>query len=302
MKQKDIGTGILVVMLWGLNFIAIKLGVGHVPPLMLVSLRFLLVSIPAVFFLPRPPVPWAGLIALSMTLYVGQFAFLFMGIHLGMPAGLASLVQQSQAFFTLLVAVVFIKERLQWNHLAGLFIAVAGMVIIGYQQNTAMTAIGFWLILMAGASWGVGNVIMRKVTRGVPPFSMVSLVVWAGLVSFFPMALLSFIFEGVSSWQEAIRGANPVSAASVLYLAYFSSLVGYGLWGKLLARYPSTIVAPFALLVPVIGMSTATLYFREGFTFWQGVGFLLVMAGLVVNVFGERILKAKNLRSQAVAP
>ena len=131
---------------------------------------------------------------------------------------------------------------------------------------------------------------------------MISLVAWSGLVSFFPMVILSFIAEGLNSWQEAIRAVNWISVASVFYLAYFSSLAGYGLWGKLLACYPATIVAPFALLVPIIGMSSATLFLGEGFTFWQVVGSILVMAGLVVNVFGERILKAKNLRSQAVAP
>ncbi len=218
------------------------------------------------FFLPFH---WAGLIALSMTIYVGQFSFLFLGIKLGMPAGLASLIHQSQAFFTLLVAVIFIKERLHWNHLVGLFIAATAMVIIGYQQNTGMTAIGFWFILIAAASWGIGNVIMRKVTQGVPPFSMISLVVWSGLVSFSPMVILSLIIEGLNSWQEAIRAVNWISVASVMYLAYFSSLAGYGLWGKLLARYPATIVAPFALLVPIIGMSSAAIFLREGFTFWQ---------------------------------
>jgi O-acetylserine/cysteine efflux transporter len=301
-KRHDIGIGIIVVILWGLNYTAIKLGAGNVPPLFLASVRFLLVVIPAIFFLPRPPVSWAGLIALSMTIYVGQFSFLFLGIKLGMPAGLASLIHQSQAFFTLLVAVIFIKERLRWNHLVGLFIAAAGMVIIGYQQNTGMTAIGFWFILIAAASWGIGNVIMRKVTQGVPPFSMISLVVWSGLVSFFPMVILSLIIEGLNSWQEAIRAVNWVSAASVIYLAYFSSLAGYGLWGKLLARYPATIVAPFALLVPIIGMSSAAIFLREGFTFWQMIGSILVMTGLVVNVFGERILRSKSLKSQVVTP
>ena len=302
MNRHDMGIGIVVVILWGLNYIAIKLGAGNVPPLFLASVRFLLVAIPAIFFLPRPPVSWAGLIALSMTIYVGQFAFLFLGIKLGMPAGLASLIHQSQAFFTLLVAVIFIKERLRWNHLAGLFIAATGMVIIGSQQNTGMTAIGFWFILLAAASWGVGNVIMRKVTQGVPPFSMISLVVWSCLVSFFPMVILSLIIEGLNSWQEAIRAVNWISVASVMYLAYFSSLAGYGLWGKLLARYPATIVAPFALLVPIIGMSSAAIFLREGFTLWQVVGSILVMAGLVVNVFGERILRTKSLKSQVVTP
>lgn len=293
MKKHDIGLGIIVATLWGMNFMAIKLGVSHVPPLLLVALRFFMVAIPAVFFLPRPQIPWKGLVALSMTLYVGQFGFLFLGIKLGMPAGLASLVHQSQAFFTLLVAVIFLKEKLRWNHLVGLFIAAIGIVLIASQQNTGMTLIGFWMVITASASWGVGNVIMRKVTLGVPPFSMLSLVVWSGLVSFFPMAIFSLLFEGFESWQTAFQQASWTSVLSVLYLAYFASLIGYGLWGKLLARYPATTVAPFALLVPILGMSTAALFMGEGFSFWQLMGSVLVMTGLLINVFGGRIKSKK---------
>jgi len=289
MKKQDIGLGLIVVTLWGMNFIAIKLGVSHVPPLFLVALRFLLVAIPAVFFLPRPQIPWKGLIALSMTLYVGQFGLLFLGIKLGMPTGLASLVQQSQAFFTLLVAVVFLGEKFRWNHIAGLLIAATGIVLIASRQNTGMTLIGFGLVLTASASWGVGNVIMRQVTLGVPPFSMLSLVVWSGLVSFFPMIILSFLIEGPASWVNALRQANWVSAFSLMYLAYCASLVGYGLWGKLMARYPASTVSPFALLVPILAMVSGVVFLGETFTLHQLAGSLLVMTGLVIHVLGGRI-------------
>jgi O-acetylserine/cysteine efflux transporter len=289
MKKQDIGLGLIVVTLWGMNFIAIKLGVSHVPPLFLVALRFLLVAVPAVFFLPRPQIAWKGLISLSMTLYVGQFGLLFLGIKLGMPTGLASLVQQSQAFFTLLIAVIFLKEKLRWNHLTGLLIAAAGIILIASRQNTGMTLIGFWLILAASASWGAGNVIMRRVTLGVPPFSMLSLVVWSGLVSFFPMAILSFLIEGPASWITAIQQASWTSAFSLLYLAYCASLVGYGLWGRLLARYPASTVSPFALLVPILATVSGVLFLGESFSFHQLAGSVLVMTGLVIHVFGQRI-------------
>lgn len=289
MKKQDIGLGIIVVTLWGMNFIAIKLGVSHVPPLFLVAVRFLFVAFPAIFFLPRPPISWKGLIALSMTLYVAQFGFLFLGIHLGMPAGLASLVHQSQAFFTLLLAVIFLKEKIRWNHVTGLLFAAVGMFFIASQQDTDMTLIGFWTVIIGSASWGVGNVVMRKVTLGVPPFSMLALVVWSGLVSFFPMALLSLIIEGPASWATAIQQVSWTSVLSVLYLAYGASIIGYGLWGKLLARYPASIVAPFTLLVPILGMSTTALFLGEAFTLMQLAGSVLVMIGLVINVFGQRI-------------
>lgn len=289
MKRKDIGIGLIVVVLWGLNFIAIELGLGNTPPLMLAAIRFVIVCLPAIFFLPRPPVPWHWLIALGLTLNVGQFAFLFMGINQGMPAGLASLVHQSQAFFTLIIAALFIGEKWRWNHLTGLIIAALGMVVIASQQDSSMTAVGFWFNLAGAASWGAGNVIMRRATQGVPPFSMLALVVWAGAVAILPLTLLSLFIEGPAAWQEAWNSANWITAASVIYLAYFATLGGYGLWGKLLSRYPAGVVSPFALLVPVIGMSSAALLLGEAFSRHQLIGALLLMTGLVVHVFGEKL-------------
>lgn len=286
MSRRDIGIGLIVVILWGLNFIAIKVGLGNMPPLLLAAIRFVVVCLPAIFFLPRPPVAWRWLIALGLTINVGQFAFLFMGINLGMPTGLASLIHQSQAFFTLIIAALFIGEKWHWNHLAGLIIAAGGIVVIASQQNSSMTAVGFWLNLAGAASWGAGNVIMRRATQGSPPFSMLALVVWAGAVAILPLTLLSLYIEGLAAWQEAWHSVTWTTVASVIYLAYFATLCGYGLWGKLLSRYPAAVVSPFALLVPVIGMSSAALFLGEAFSLHQIIGALLLMTGLVVHVFG----------------
>jgi O-acetylserine/cysteine efflux transporter len=288
LSRRDIGIGLIVVVLWGLNFIAIKLGLGDMPPLLLATIRFVVVCLPAIFFLPRPPVAWHWLIALGLTINVGQFAFLFMGIKLGMPAGLASLVHQSQAFFTLVFAVLLIGERWHWNNLAGLLVAACGMAVIASQQGSSMTAVGFWLTLTGAASWGAGNVIMRRATQGVPPFSMLALVVWAGAVAILPLALLSLCIEGPAAWQAAWQSITWTTGVSVIYLAYFATIGGYGLWGKLLSRYPAAVVSPFALLVPVVGMSSATLFLGEAFSLHQVIGALLVMSGLAVHVFGGR--------------
>lgn len=288
MNKHDAGIGLIVVVLWGLTFIAIKLGLGNVPPLMLAAIRFIVVCLPAIFFLPRPPVPWKWLIALGLTINVGQFAFLFMGIKLGMPAGLASLIHQSQAFFTLFFAVLLIGEQWHWNHVVGLIIAAGGMVVIAFQQGSSMTAIGFWLNVAGAASWGMGNVIMRRATQGVPPFSMLALIVWAGAVAILPLTLLSFIIEGPAAWQAAAHSINLTTVASIIYLGYFATLGGYGLWGQLLSRYPAAVVAPFALLVPVVGMSSAALFLGEAFSLQQLIGALLLMTGLLVNVLGGR--------------
>mgnify|MGYP001788527861 CR=1 FL=1 len=302
MSRRDIGLGLIVVVLWGLNFIAIKLGLGNMPPLLLATLRFVVLCLPAIFFLPRPPVAWRWLIALGLTLNVGQFAFLFLGMKLGMPAGLSSLIHQSQAFFTMLIAVLFIGERLHWNNLIGLIIAAAGMALIAVQQGSSMTTAGFWITIIGAASWGAGNVIMRRATQGVPPFSMLALVVWAGAVAILPLGLLSLLIEGPAAWKTAMQSFNLTTVASIIYLAYFASLCGYGLWGKLLSRYPAATVAPFALLVPVVGMSSATILLRESISLWQVIGAILVMAGLIVHVFGGRWIKYSSDKKEAVPP
>jgi O-acetylserine/cysteine efflux transporter len=282
---------LIVVVVWGLNFIAIKVGLQQVPPLLLGTLRFIAAVVPAVFFLPRPPVSWKSLIGLGLSINVGQFAFLFLGMKMGMPAGLASLVNQAQAFFTLAIAVMFLGERWYWHQLLGLLVAACGMAVIGSQQGAGMTALGFWLTLLAAASWGIGNIIMRQATKDAPPFSMLSLVVWSGAVAILPLGILSWIMEGPGAWESVLHTPKFSTVAAVIYLAYFATLGGYGLWGRLLSRYPAAMVSPFALLVPVVGLSGAAILLKESISWWQAAGVILVMAGLAVHMFGGRMAK-----------
>jgi O-acetylserine/cysteine efflux transporter len=258
------------------------------PPLLLGALRFVLACFPIIFFLPRPPIPWRSLVTLGLTINVGQFSLLFIGMKVGMPAGLASLVLQSQAFFTLLIAVAWLGERWRWNHLAGLVIAACGMTIIGVPQGGEMTIAGFGLTLAAAASWSAGNIVMRQITLSAPPFSMLSLVIWAGAVAILPLTALSWLLEGYAAWLAAYQTLNWISVSSLIYIAFFATLAGFGLWGKLLSRYPAAVVSPLSLLVPVVGMSSSAVLLGEAISLWQGVGALLVMAGLAMNVFGGK--------------
>ena len=289
MQKRDLLLGLVVVIVWGLNFIAIKLGLQDVPPLLLGALRFVLATIPAVFFLPKPPVAWTWLIALSLSLNVGQFSFLFIGIKLGMPAGLASLVLQAQAFFTLFAAVAYLGEHMSWHNLAGLGLAACGMAVIGSQQADNLTLAGFWCTLLAAASWGIGNIIMRRATFGVPSFSMLSLVVWAGVMAILPLTLLSLLLEGFDAWLAVWESPSWISAGSLVYLSFCATLLGYALWGKLLSRYPAATVSPLALLVPLVGLSSSAVFLDETLTLWQIIGALLVMTGLATHVLGGRI-------------
>ncbi len=295
MNKKDLGLGLIVVILWGLNYLIIKLGVSNVQPLVLLTIRFIVVTVPAIFFIPKPPISWRWLIPLGLTLYFGQFIFLFMGIKYGMPAGLSSLVHQAQVFFTLGIAALALKEPWKWNQVIGLIVASAGIVVVGLKQGANMTAIGFWFTLLAAASWGTGNVILRHATKDMPSFSMLSLVVWSSTVTILPLAMLSLFIEGSKAWKAAFISVSWTTVAAIIYLAYFATFIGYGLWGKLLSKYPAARVSPFSLLLPVVAITSSALLLKERFTFWQLVGASLVIVGLAINIFGDRFKKGTVL-------
>jgi len=286
MSPKDLLLASVVILAWGVNFVVIKVGLHGVPPMLLGALRFALAAFPAVFFVKRPKVPLRWLLAYGLTISLGQFAFLFYGMYVGMPAGLASLVLQAQAFFTLLFAAMFLGERIRPASLAGLAIAACGLALIGMQGGHAMTFAGFMFTLAAAAMWALGNVV----TKRMGPVDLVSLVVWGSLIPPLPFLGLSLVFEGPARIEASLASIPMLSVFAIAYLAFVATLVGYSLWGKLLARYPASQVAPFSLLVPVIGLVSAALLLGEGLTPMQIAGAALVMAGLMVNVFGGWIV------------
>ena len=288
LSVSDIMMGLTSATVWGLNFVAIKIGLQEIPPFMLGVLRFIAVIFPCIFIFPRPPIPWRWLIALGLTLNAGQFGLLFLGIKLGMPVGLASLLSQAQNFFTLLLAVIFLGERWMKNQLIGLLLAVSGLIIIGLNQGENMTTAGFLLVIAAASNWGAGNVIIRKITRGTQSFSMLSLLVWAGAVAILPLTLLSLIVEGPAAWAAAFSSLTWRTFASVAYLSYVAIFIGYGFWGRLMSRHPAGMVSSFALLVPIVGIVSSSLLLKETLSFWQGLGALLVMAGLAFHIFGAK--------------
>jgi O-acetylserine/cysteine efflux transporter len=287
MALKDLLLALVVIVAWGLNFVVIKVGLQGVPPLLLGALRFLLVVFPAIFFIRRPQVPWRWLLAYGLTISLGQFAFLFYAMAVGMPAGLASLVLQAQAFFTLFFAVLLLGERLRATNLAGLLVAAAGLVLIGLQGGRDMTMAGFLLTLCAASMWALGNVVTRRIGK----VDILALVVWGALVPPLPFLALSAWLEGPAAMAQALRGIGLDSLLAIVYLAFVATMLGYGLWGRLLTRYPASQVAPFSLLVPVVGIGSSALLLGERLEMWQWLGALLVMMGLLINVFGAAVLR-----------
>ncbi|MFL9815095.1 EamA family transporter [Stutzerimonas sp. VN223-3] len=286
MSPKDLLLALVVIIVWGMNFVVIKIGLDDIPPMLLGSLRFLLAAFPAVLFIKRPQLPLRWLLAYGATISLGQFAFLFSAMKVGMPAGLASLVLQSQAFFTLFFAALFLGERLRATNLVGLLIAAGGLLLIGLQGDRSMTLAGFVLTICAASMWALGNIVTRKVGK----VNLVGLVVWGSLIPPIPFFALSWMLEGPQVIESALRGIGWDSILVLVYLAFGATILGYGLWSRLLSRYPANTVAPFSLLVPVVGLTSAALLLDEHLGVLQAIGALLVMLGLIINVGGGWLL------------
>ncbi|WP_321919657.1 EamA family transporter [Paraburkholderia tropica] len=300
MSPKDLLLALVVVIAWGVNFVVIKVGLHGVPPLLLGALRFMLAAFPAVLFVKRPKLPLRWLLAYGATISFGQFAFLFTAMYVGMPAGLASVVLQAQAFFTLVFAAVFLGERFRSQNVIGLLIAAGGLALIGLQSTAAagvgvqtMTAAGFILTLCAACMWALGNIVTKKVGK----VDLVGLVVWASLIPPLPFLVLSYFMEGPQRIETALEGIGMTSIGAIVYLAFIATILGYSLWSRLLAKYPASQVAPFSLLVPIVGLAAAALLLGERLSAAQIGGAALVMAGLGVNVFGgwvrQRLVAAR---------
>ena len=272
MSIKDLCLALCIIFAWGLNFVVIKLGVAEIPPLLLAGLRFSVVAFPALFFIRVPRIPLKWLIAYGMSISFGQFALLFLSIHLGMPAGLASLLLQAQAFFTLWLGHSLLKEKIQRHHYAGMAIAVLGILLLAVESHTGsktdLPMIPLLLVFAAALSWACGN-ICNKVIVQQHQVNPMSLVVWS------------------------LQHAHVHQIFVVGYLAFIATIMGYGLWGYLLSKYPTSMIAPLTLLVPVVGLITAAIFLGEHLSINQMLATAVIISGLVINVFGQRWIKPK---------
>ncbi|GAD21535.1 O-acetylserine/cysteine exporter [Acidovorax sp. MR-S7] len=289
LSRPDWAKALVVVVIWGLNFVVMKWGLATLSPLLLCALRFIAASLPLLLFVPRPRnLPWSLLAAYGLAQGVGQFGLLFTGMRLGMPAGMASVVLQTQAFITLLLAAALLGERPQRWQWWGLAVATLGLLAIGSAHGDSardMTLAGFLMTVGAAALWATSNLLTRHAARH-GPYEPVPFIVWSSLFPVVPLLLLSAWLEGDMAAQLAAFGWREL--AVVGYLAGLSTLVGYGLWTRLLQRYPASTVAPLSLLVPVVGLLSALLLLGERPSALQWLGTAGVLLGMVVNQFGGR--------------
>jgi len=274
---------LLIISIWGFNFVVISWGVNDMTPFFMGAGRFLLVAVIGMCFVKRPNIPVFWLVTYALTLCFGQFAFLFYSIEKGMPAGLASLVLQSQAMFTIVFSALALNEGISKQQILALGVASVGLVSIGLaEQASDMTLIGFVLTITAAVSWAVGNVVNKMINqRGYQ--ANLSLVVWSAWAAFIPFFIASWWVDGPDVIWSQITSLNAMSIFVLLYLAIAASMIGYSLWSKLLQNYGAGQVAPLTLGVPVVGMISAAYFLSESLTNTEIFGCALVMAGLIIN-------------------
>ncbi len=274
----------LVILAWGSNFTAMKIGLEELPPFLFVGLRFAIL-LPLILFFPRPASWWA-ILAVGAFINTGQFAFLFSAMEADVTAGLASLILQSQAPITILLAAIFYREIVRPVQAAGIALACVGLALFGIAGGGNVTAPGLALVLCGALSWACGNLVLRRLS-GV---NMTALFVWASLVPPLPMLALSVAVEGPAP-VATVAALSAGGWAAVAYVAFVSTVLGFSIWGALLSRHPAAQVTPFALLIPVVGLSVAALVLGETVSTGEALAAAVVLAGLALAVLGPRLFR-----------
>lgn len=296
LNWRDALLAIAIVFVWGTNFVVIRVALDALPPLFLATLRFVLVSLPACFFLPRPwtvgdskgdkkYVSWANLAFYGFCIGTLQFGALFIAMNGRISPGLASLVVQMQVFFTIALAMLRSGERLKVHQILAFALALAGMAVIAAHGGQGTTLAGLSLVLVAAAGWALGNQAGREAAKEGPRVNMLAYVVWAALFAIPPLLGLSLWLEGPTAIATGVARASAVTWASVVWQSVGNTMFGYSCWAWLLSRYPAATVAPLSLLVPVFGFGASALLLGEPLPLWKFEATILIMAGLAVNVF-----------------
>jgi len=287
LSLRDALLAIAVTAVWGSNFVVIYIGLEHLPPLLFAALRFTFALFPAVLFLKRPAVPLRNLAAYGLFVGAGQFGLLYTAMHGLITPGLASLVVQTQVFFTVILAAVISRERLRPYQMIALAVAFSGLLIILQHTDATTTVIGLVLVLAAALSWALSNIIVRA----TPNVDMLAYVVWGSLFAPLPLFGLSVVFEGWPAIQTGLANATAATWASVAWQSFANTLFGYAAWSALLARYPVATIAPMSLLVPIFGMGASAVWLGEPLNDWKLWAAAFVMCGLALNLLWPRLRK-----------
>jgi O-acetylserine/cysteine efflux transporter len=288
MLLRDRLLALFVAVCWGLNFPATALALEHFPPLFMVALRFALIAVPALVFIPRPRVPLRWLLGVGLGIGTMQFAFLYLGMAAGMPSGLASIVLQASAPFTVVIAGVWLRERISPRQAVGIAVAVLGLAAIAAHRSQVAALLPVVLTLCGALGWAIGNVSTRKAQAP----NALHLTLWMSVIPPLPMLALSLWLEGPERIGASLATALTLEALpsvlGLLYIVVIATIVGYGIWNGLLKRYPSSTVAPFSMLVPVVGVLASWVAFGEVVDPVELAGGAAVVVGVLVATYRRR--------------
>lgn len=292
LPHRDLALLLLVVVTWGVNFAILDVGLGDFPPLLFAALRFALVGLCAVF-VPRPKVRVRWILAVGTFTLLGQYSLLYLGLAAGMPSGLASLILQAQAMFTILFAAFALRERPGVRQLVGMVIGAGGLVLVGLAVGGSVTLLALLFLVGAAVSWAIGNVC----TRFAKPDNGLRMIVWAALVPPLPLLALSLTTEGSTRDVHALAHASLGSWISLAYTVGFSTIMAMGIYTALLSKYPTDRIVPFNLGIPVVGLATGWLLMNESVTAATLGGAAVVLVGL-----GLVVVKPRAGRAPVPAP
>ncbi|MGB6117786.1 MAG: EamA family transporter [Mesorhizobium sp.] len=292
MQPRHLLLAMAIVVIWGLNFAVIKLGLQQVSPIALGVMRFVLAVVPWIFFVRRPTVPLWEIALYGLLIFAMQFGFLFTGMTLGVSAGLSSLILQTQVFFTIGISMVALGERPTGWQLVGALVAFSGILVILSQGRSGadVTVPGLALLIAAAFSWGAGNVVAKHILQKSDSNELLGLVIWGSLFAIPPLMLTELLLEP-GGLMLSISHLDWVSVGSIAYIVYLSTLFGFGVWAYLMSIYPVSTVAPFTLLVPIFGFIGSAIVFGEAIEGWKIAASGLVIAGLAINLFGPRLFR-----------
>ncbi len=287
MTPQSIVLAAIAAVLWGLSFIASAVALEALSPPQLTALRFIIAAFPALV-VARPPVAWTALVAIGLTLFAGQFLLLFVALATGLPPGLASVTQQTQVLFSVVLAAIFLGDKPHRISVFGMLVAFLGLGLIALSVGRTGPIAALAVGVAAAFSWAIGNVLIKR----LGPVRMLPLVAWLSLIPPLPALVVSYFYPG-PGFFTAIAGAGWASLGAVLYLGLAATLIAYAIWGRLLTMYPTSVVAPFTLLVPVIGVTASALLLGERFTMLRASGMGLILCGVAVAIISPTKITLK---------
>ncbi|MEO7494182.1 MAG: EamA family transporter [Massilia sp.] len=297
--RRDYAAALGVILIWGTNFVAMKFALADLTPFQLGAGRYLFAILPLLLVVRPPQLAWKWVVLYGLFQGIGQFGLLFFSLRVGMSAALASVVLQTQVFFTALFGVLVLREHVSRALAVGLLLAALGLSCFGANylgpgaSAGATNAAGFALCLAAAAMWAASNIVVRRAQQSTPHFEVLPFMVWSSLVPILPFVALSLAFDPAAS-HHPWRAASWRTWCSLAYLGWFATVAGYAMWTGLLKRHPVNRVAPFSLGVPLVGIAAGMLMLGDVITRWQWAGIGLIVAALMSVMFGPRLFAKRD--------